>query len=309
MSNPTLFAMLPPFYHQPPCGDVSWYLRRIQEECPIQIEKYRYLKSAFDNDVFLINDEFVFRFPRTERVRNHLRHEIEFLNFLKSRVKTCIPTYSYVSKDDDFAGYKIIPGKTLTAAAFRRLNKPSKERVVDQLVGFINDFHRIALGDFEKFKPRKREAFIDEEKKVEVELSTKLFPRLSRAEVQAIENFYSESKVYLRSIPTLCATHGDFYAYNVLWNRDKSEIGVIDFSDILIGDPAKDFEVFYDYGSAYAQAAYSKYVGPKDADFLRRAEIYYKVHSIYTLLSSLLGARVSFGYAYRRFRQKFELLS
>ncbi len=179
--------------------------------------------------------------------------------------------------------------------------------MIDQLIGFINEFHSTSLDDFEKFKPRKRETFIDEEMKVKTELSARLFPRLSKTEVNTIENFYSESKTYLRNIPIICATHGDLYAYNVLWNKNKSEIGVIDFSDILIGDPAKDFEVFYDYGNAYAELAYKKYERQKDADFLKRAEICYKVHSIYTLLSSLLGARISFDYAYRRFKERFSL--
>jgi len=307
MSDTALFAMLPPFYDVPPHEHAEWYLKRIQKEHQIRIEKYRYLKWAFDNDVFIINNEVVFRFPRTEKVRSNLKYEIEFLNFLNGKLKTSIPRYSYVSKSDDFAGYKIIPGKTLTAAAFKSLSMSNKEKVIDQLIGFINDFHGIALDDFEKFKPKKREAFIDEEKKVETELSARLFPRLSKTEVYAIESFYRESKTYLCNIPNICATHGDLYAYNVLWNKDKSEIGVIDFSDILIGDPAKDFEVFYDYGDSYAEVAYKKYEGPKDTDFLKRAEIYYKVHSIYTLLSSLLGARISFDDSYRRFKERFGL--
>jgi aminoglycoside 2''-phosphotransferase len=305
MSQPKLFAMLPPFYLQPPHSNVKWYLRRIQEECAVRIEKCRYLRAAFSCDVFIINDKTVFRFPRTERIRNHLKHEIEFLNFLADKVKTRVPRYSYFSKGGDFAGYTIIPGKILTAAAFKSLSKPKKEQVVGQLVAFINDFHNIKLNDFQKFKPKAREAFIHDEKKIELKLSTKLFPRLPKAEVRAIENFYKQSKVYLGKIPTFCPTHGDLYADNVVWNEGKSEIGVIDFTDVLIGDPAKDFEVFAEYGSEYAAMAYQQYAGPKDADFLKRAEIYHKVHSIYTLLSSVLGARISYDYAYRRFKQRF----
>jgi aminoglycoside 2''-phosphotransferase len=304
MSDPTLFAMSPPFYLKPPRSNASWYLKRIQEECGIRIEQYRYLKAAFSCDVFVINDEAIFRFPRTEKVRNQLKHEIEFLDFLTGNVKTRIPRYSYFSKDGDFAGYRIIPGKILTASAFKRLSKPRKRQAVGQLVAFINDFHNIKLNDFQKFKPKRREAFIDDEKRIELELSAKLFPRLSKAEVRAIESFYKQSKVYLAKIPSFCATHGDLYADNVVWNERKSEIGVIDFTEILIGDPAKDFEVFAEYGSEYADMAYQQYTGPKDTGFLKRAEIYHKVHSIYTLLSSVLGARISFDYAYRRFKRR-----
>jgi len=170
MSDTALFAMLPPFYDVPPHDNVGWYLKRIQEEHRIRIEKYRYLKWAFDNDVFIINNEAVFRFPRTEKVRSNLKYEIEFLNFLDGKVRTSIPKYSYVSESGDFAGYNIIPGKTLTAAAFKTLSRSNKEKAISQLIAFMNVFHSIGLGDFAKFKPRRREAFIDDEKKVEAEL-------------------------------------------------------------------------------------------------------------------------------------------
>lgn len=300
--------MLPPFYDTPLYKDVNIYLSRIVEEFPIKIKKYSYKRYAFGNDVFIINDTVVFRFPRTEQAINHLKYEIDFLKFLKDRVKINIPNYSYVSKNGDFAGYYKISGKILTPSTFKHLSKKNKEKVVNQLIQFVSDFHRIKLNDFAKYKPGKRDDFIPIEKKIEDELKNKLFPKLSKKEVETVRNFYKESKKYLRNIPSACAIHGDLYAYNVIWDKDKSETGVIDFSDYMIGDPARDFEVFYDYGSKYAEIAYKKYEGRKDKDFLQRAQIYYKVHGIYTLLSSLLGARISFDYAYSHFfKEKFNL--
>ena len=108
-------------------------------------------------------------------------------------------------------------------------------------------------------------------------------------------------------MPTECPTHGDLYAFNVVWDETTSTIGVIDFSDLVVGDPANDFEVFFDYGREYAEAAYEVYEGPKDPLFLDRAEAYYRLHAIYTLLSSQLGARITFDHSRMRFRQKFQL--
>jgi len=300
--------MLPPFYDTPRYKDVNIYLRKIAEEFSIKIEKHSYLKYAFGNDVFIVNDKNVFRFPKAKQAIDHLKHEINFLKFLKGKVKINIPNYTYISKNRDFAGYSIIKGKILTSAMFKYLNKKNKGKVVNQLIEFVNDFHRINLNDLSKYKPMKREDFIPIEKKIEHELENKLFPKLSKKEVKMIKNFYQESKKYLQNVPSTCTIHGDLYAYNVLWNKNKSEVGVIDFSNYFIGDPARDFEVFYDFGPQYPEIAYQKYEGPKDEDFLKRAEIYYKVHGIYTLLSSLLGAHISFDYAYSRFfKEKFNL--
>lgn len=303
----SLFTMLPPFYDKPLYKEVNTYLELIEKEFSIKVRKYSCLQSAFDHDVFIINDKIVFRFPRTERVKEHLRYEIDSLKFLKGKVKINIPNYSYVSKNNEFAGYEIIPGKILTPFIFQILSTKNKESVINQLVEFINEFHGIRLSDFSKYKPRQKDDFINVEKRIGNELEEKLFPKLLKKEIETIENFYEDSKNYLRNIPTSCATHGDLYAYNVVWDDSKSEVGVIDFSDQLIGDPAKDFEVFYDYGSEYAEIAYTKYKGPKDEEFLQRAQIYYKVHSIYTLLSTLCGAHLSFKVAYLSFKQRLNL--
>ena len=303
-----LFTLLPPFYDNPPHKDVKWYLKKIEEEFAIEVRKYQYLKWAFDNDVFIINDEFVIRFPRTLKTRQHLKYEIEFLNFLQSKFDVDFPKYFFRSPDYSFAVYKLIPGQTLTSTLFKSLNKSNKELVVVQLIDFINKFHEIKPSQLKKFHPHIKDEYVDIEAKVEKKLTEKLFPKLSKKDVEIIQNFYNEAKTLLVTAPSNCSTHGDLYAYNVFWDKNRLKLGIIDFGDILIGDPARDFEVFYDYGKEYAEIAYEKYTGKKDPGFLNRAEIYYKAHGIYTLLSSLLGAQISFDYAYKFFfKKKFNL--
>lgn len=301
-----LFTLLPPFYDLPLYPNVNVYLERIEKELSIKVRKYSYLKHAFGNDVFIINDEIVFRFPREKDAINHLPYEIDLLKFLKDKVRINTPSYSYISRKKHFAGYNIIKGKILTPFLFKKQNKKDKEKIVNQLISFINGFHKIRLHDFEKYKPLKREYFTDIEKRIENEIEIKLFPKLPKKEVKIIRDFYNESKRLLQNIPNSCAIHGDLYAYNVIWDKNKQEVGVIDFSDYMIGDPARDFEVFFDFGPEYPETAFEKYFGPKDKDFLKRAKIYYKAHGIYTLLSSLLGAHISFNYAYSHFfKEKF----
>ncbi|GCE29241.1 hypothetical protein KDA_47250 [Dictyobacter alpinus] len=303
-----VFTLLPPFYEKPPFSDANLFLERIEKEFSILIERYAYLKDAFDHDVFIVNEDMVFRFPRTKRDTEHLAYEIAFLNDLKGNVNVVIPDYSFLPKSGDFAGYKLIPGTLLAPWIFRKLNQKDKEAAVIQLIEFINTFHHMDLHDFAQYQPRERKDFIAIEQRVEKELVEKLFPKLPSNEVKRIKDFYKETHEHFHDIPNSCATHGDLYAFNVIWDRDTSQIGVIDFSDLLIGDPARDFEVFYDYGLEYAEMAYEQYRGPKDKNFLRRAETYYKLHAIYTLLSSQLGALITFEHAHMRFRQKFNLL-
>lgn len=304
-----VFTLLPPFYEKSPFSDANLFLERIEQEFSLLIERYAYLKDAFDHDVFIVNEEIVFRFPRTKRDTEYLPYEIAFLKDLKGKVNIDLPDYSFLSKSGDFAGYKIIPGTILAPWIFKNLSQKEKEAAVTQLIEFINAFHHLDLHDFAQYQPRERNDFLAVEQRIEKALVEKLFPKLKSNEVALIKDFYKEAHECFQDIPNRCATHGDLYAFNVLWDRDTSHIGVIDFSDLLIGDPAKDFEVFYDYGPTYAEMAYEKYAGPKDQCFLRRAETYYKLHAIYTLLSSQLGALITFEHAHLRFRQKFHLYS
>lgn len=293
--------MLAPFYDPPLAKDVGWYIGRIEDEFSTKVKSFDYLDRAFDHDVFIVNHRLVFRFPKTERYRQHLLHEVNLLTFLQDRVDVAVPRYRFISKDKSFAGYELIPGETLTATVFHELSQAEKEKAIDQLIAFVNSYHRVDLVRFAEFEPRRREDFLANETRVKIALSEHLFPRLSTRERTQIEGFYKEAESLVQSVPILCATHGDLYAYNVLWNEQASGIGIIDFSDALVGDPAKDFEVFYDYGGETAESAYARYQGPKDAHFLERAKTYWKLHGIYTLLSSLLGAKISYEQAYRQF--------
>lgn len=300
-------TLLPPFYDESPYSSSSPLLNQIHEEFGITIDNHSWRKSAFYCDVLIVNKSFVFRFPRTEEVKKRLCYEIELLRFLKGKTKVKIPDYRYISGKKDFAGYQIINGNILRPSRFNRLSRVHKERVISRLVDFVNFFHVIPLREFKRFKPRRKIDFAKDELRISRELTKTLFPNLTKKEIETIKNHYKTARELLRTQRSDCALHGDLYSENIIWNKAKAQVGVIDFTDVLIGDPAKDFEVFFDYGKEFAYDAYKRYRGPKDDHFLERAEMYYKMHGIYTLLSTFHGARLSFEWAREYFRGKFGL--
>lgn len=299
--------LLPPFYEDPRHADAAYYLRRIEEEFNLCIERYSYVMDAFDHDVFIVNDEIVFRFPRTGDDQKHLSLEIEFLDKFGPSFGPNTPQYTFMSKNGDFAGYQMIPRYVLSPWEFKKLGEKQKRGVVEQLSSFLGDLHCMNVDTFRPYERRRNGDFAAIEELVQSKLVERLFPRLNAQEIDTIENFYESLRHVFGTVPTTCPTHGDLYAFNVIWDEIAHKVGVIDFSDLVIGDPANDFEVFFDYGDEYAELAYETYVGPKDAQFLERAEAYYRLHAIYTLLSSQLGARITFQHSRMRFRQKFSL--
>lgn len=305
----TPIPLLPPFYESPHHVDSSYFLGRIEEEFGLCIERYTYLMDAFDHDVFIVNEETVFRFPRSADNQEHLVYEIEFLDRFGSSFEANTPLYMHVSTSGDFAGYELIPRYILSPWEFRKLDKERKSSAIQQLSSFVSTFHRLDAIEFSRYARRQIEDFVAIENRIRKQLAEQLFPKLDKEEVKTIQDFYDSLDDIFRTIPNACPTHGDLYAFNIVWDEITSKVGVIDFSDMIIGDPANDFEAFYDYGSEYAEMAYDLYDGPKDPEFPKRAEAYYRLHAIYTLLSSQLGARITFDHARMRFRQKFSLNS
>ena len=66
---------------------------------------------------------------------------------------------------------------------------------------------------------------------------------------------------WARDVDVLLATdlpevvvHNDVYSRHLLWDDAAARLGVIDFSDMCLGDPAVDFAELYEYGEAFVRA-------------------------------------------------------
>jgi len=77
------------------------------------------------NDALIVNDESIFRFPKTIREATKLVTEIALLRSLQSRVTLPIPDPVYQSKEGTsigqvFMGYHMLPGQPLWPETFYR---------------------------------------------------------------------------------------------------------------------------------------------------------------------------------------------
>ena len=73
-----------------------------------------------------------------------------------------------------------------------------------------------------------------------------LAPNLTAQEMDAVEeNFAQVEKLLARPNQQRCLTHSDLFQSHLLWNAEGG-VGVIDFSDMTVGDPAVDYCHFVD---------------------------------------------------------------
>lgn len=114
---------------------------------------------------------------------------------------------------------------------------------------------------------------------VDVRLRTVLAP----GELAEVEQILSDVDELLAADLPEVFVHNDVYSRHLLWDEVAGRLGVIDFSDMCLGDPAVDFAELHEYGPEVVEAVYARYTGPKDGGFLDRAWTYQRWIGVYML--------------------------
>lgn len=206
----------------------------------------------------------VLRFPKGDA--DALAGEIRLLAWLAPRLPLAVPAYDLVVDGPrPFAGYPAIPG---VPALGRDL---AIQRLGPTLGRFLRALHAL---------PVEAPAHgLSEEAPALDEWTAEALEDLAGAEarghVDADERRALEA--ILRSpppgVPTIRVLHGDFAAEHVLV-ADGAPVGVIDWSDAALGDPARDLAGLVHWGGAPLLAAALDAYGSVDADTIGRARWY-----------------------------------
>lgn len=231
-------------------------------------EAARAVAHGWANQVWIIGERLVFRFPRTEQGKRELWQEEQVLPELAGQLGVQIPEFLYRSEPDEevtYAGYLQIPGEPLTAEIFSNMTSAEKMELAVTLGSFLTTLHmhepNIQLPTIEKAYWA---AFYRE-------IEAKAFPLLSRAEqewTRELFGAYLEEPENFAYTPRLL--HGDLSADHLLARSGKLT-GVIDFGDLRIGDPAYDFVGLYvEYGAKFTREVLARYKLPQDEKFWQR---------------------------------------
>ncbi len=280
-------------------------LSKIHKEFPkIKWEKAEHNAEGWDHYVIILDDKYVFRFPRTKKYLDVLKNEILLLSYLKDKVNITIPEYIYIAKDKSFAGYILIPGIQLKKKVFEPLPDKTKNIIAKQIADFLSSLHKVSHNAVKKYKTKT----VDAKKKYkDLILNTYkyIFPRISKKDQLLIDDYLKEFKNYLK-VPKKVLTHNDLYSKHILLGGNKKSIsGIIDFSDRRIDDPARDFSELWDYGEKFVLETYRNYKGSKDKNFLERSMMYYKRIPLWTMISPFEGGRGKFKKGYKAFQLLF----
>jgi len=265
----------------------------IEQNFPeISITDIKFNDEGWDNQIFVINNELIFRFPRYREASQRLEREIELLNHLQKEIITSIPNYIYKGKLNEkniiFGGYKIIRGKNLTPTIFNQIHsKDIKKNLASQIAEFLSSLHQFPLKRAFKLNvPRqnKKEGILSLYK----EIKQVVFPFISAREQNWANNqfdtFLNEQQVFEYD-PVLI--HGDFSSDHILYEEELQKIGVIDFSDVSVSDPARDFVCLLDFEKEFEQLVINNYYKEVDPLFLKRRMFYFKLVPFYEIIGGI----------------------
>ena len=202
---------------------------------------------------YLVNNEWVFRFAKHLEARESLKREYYLLPKIAPQISLQIPQPQIVSFENNpsFSAYRILPDDALSSEIYLQLNETEQTACTAQVAFFLNQLHSIETA-FAQNCGVKVCDYQSQYSSLLVEAKEHLFPIIEKADCQFIEQVISE---YLDSehdfTPTLL--HGDLSPNHVLFDKKTNSVsGIIDFGDMMIGDPAWDLLWIYeDYGLGF----------------------------------------------------------
>jgi aminoglycoside phosphotransferase (APT) family kinase protein len=209
----------------------------------------RWIDEGYDFEVAIVDDEWVFRFPRRAGVEEALELEIELLPALAPALPVAVPAFEHVVREPLFVAYRMLRGTPL-------VNEDG-----DGMRAFLDALHAFDPTGLRIEPPDWVEAYRDQC----VEFDRLVLPQLESSLHAQAHGLFDEVDTLVGFSPALL--HADLGPGHLLV-RDDRLAGVIDWGDARLGDPALDYAWALNGPFAYWDV---------DPDLRRRAEFYHRL--------------------------------
>jgi aminoglycoside phosphotransferase (APT) family kinase protein len=248
-------------------------VRRLLGQFPeLRIGSLRRLAEGWDNDVWLVDETWAFRFPRRAIGIPGIERELRVLPRLAPLVSVAIPTPVFAGQADGeypwpFFGAPVVPGVESCDAS---LDEDARAALAVPLASILRDLHNTRLdvelpvdpnarADMARRVPRTRAPLEEVER-----LGLWRTPRAATQLLDRAERLPASTEATL--------THGDLHFRHVLVDDGRLS-GVIDWGDVCRADPAIDLQLVWSFVPPQARPAFLDAYGPVTDDQLLRARV------------------------------------
>jgi aminoglycoside phosphotransferase (APT) family kinase protein len=180
------------------------------------------IDDGFDFEVAIVDEEWVFRFPRRANVVEALEIEVELIPRLAAVLPVAVPRFEHVSMEPAFVAYRLIRGEPLV------------DEDADGVRAFLDALHAFDATGI----PVDRRDWCDTLRARCAQYERDVLPLLEPAERVRALALFAEVETLAGFEPALI--HNDLSAPHLLV-REGRLVGVIDWADAIIADPARDY--------------------------------------------------------------------
>jgi aminoglycoside phosphotransferase (APT) family kinase protein len=180
------------------------------------------IDDGYDFEVAIVDDEWVFRFPRRSGVEEALELEIAVLPGLARALPVDVPSLELVSHDPLFVGYRLIRGQPLV------------DEDAEGVRTFLDALHGLDPSGLPLARPDWVEAY----RAQCAEFERLVLPLLEKDRRAQAKRLFGEAETLVDFEPALL--HADLGPEHLLVRRRRL-VGVIDWGDMRVGDPALDY--------------------------------------------------------------------
>lgn len=252
---------------------------------------FRLEQGGGDHLLLIVNEKRAFRFPRPGK--HGLDLERAVLRLLGQRTRIAIPDYDIVDPNGCFASYLLVPGVSLTPVRFSALPANQAYGLIRDAVRLLTTLHGIASHEVQPLEawPRMWSVgqFADRLQQHRLPVLADRVPTLA-APIERFLERYRAGRAFREVV-----LHGDLVGDHLLVDEHDGRLtGVIDFSDVALGDPAHDLLGFWAYGAsaaAYAVTAYDEVAADRTL-FARSRDhfIRYRIDRLFEMIVDDAGA-------------------
>lgn len=205
--------------------------------------------EGYDFEVAIVDDDWVFRFPRRAGVEEALELEIKLLPALASTLPIAVPSFEYVSRDPLFVGYRLIRGEPLV------------DEDAANVRAFLEALHALEPAGL----PVEQSDWVEAYRRQCAEFERLVLPHVDRDLRRRAKGLFGEAETLVGFQPVL--VHADLGPAHLLV-RDGRLVGVIDWGDTRVGDPALDYSWLLNGPFGHWDV---------DPDLRRRARFYHRL--------------------------------
>lgn len=228
----------------------------------------REIGNGWDNTVYRVGDEYVFRFPRRSVAVNLLRTEARILPKLADYITVPYAKPLFFGEDSadypaPFLGYSYIPGKFPIG-----ISDIARAQSAVTLAKFLKSLHvfpvEVAQHEGVLFDQRNLTDLAGRKERM-LDFLSRYNHYITQEEIDEIAD-YLHGLTLERVEHQRVLIHGDLHFKNMLVDEAGKLAGIIDWGDVNIGHPACDLSIAYSYLPPASRQAFYEVYGEVDEE-------------------------------------------